>query len=202
MTTETIDPSVQRGAATPTRREESAALARITAPLAAAFIAEMAMSVTDTVIVGYLGSVQLGAVGLTANIVFTGLTICIHILSIVGVLVAQNHAAGDDAAAAHAVRMGFWVATMAAVPAIFMGWTVSGNTALIVAAYFAVQQFFENNLLVPRIMERQVGVSAVTVLVALLIGSELLGIVGALLAVPSAAIVQVLIQEFVISDDA
>jgi predicted PurR-regulated permease PerM len=91
---------------------------------------------------------------------------------------------------------------MAAVPAIFMGWTVSGNTALIVAAYFAVQQFFENNLLVPRIMERQVGVSAVTVLVALLIGSELLGIVGALLAVPSAAIVQVLIQEFVISDDA
>ena len=91
---------------------------------------------------------------------------------------------------------------MAAVPAIFMGWTVSGNTALIVAAYFGVQQFVENNLLVPRIMERQVGVSAVTVLVALLVGSELLGIVGALLAVPSAAIIQVLIHEFVISDDA
>ncbi len=122
MITEAIDPSVQRGAATPTRREESVALARITAPLAAAFIAEMAMSVTDTVIVGYLGSVQLGAVGLTANIVFTGLTICIHVLSIVGVLVAQNHAAGDDAAAARAVRMGFWVAPMASVPALLLCW--------------------------------------------------------------------------------
>ena len=44
-------------------------------------------------------------------------------------------------------------------------------------------------------MERQVGVSAVTVIVALLVGTELLGIVGALLAVPTAAIVQVLVQE-------
>jgi predicted PurR-regulated permease PerM len=39
-------------------------------------------------------------------------------------------------------------------------------------------------------------VSAVTVIVALLIGTELLGVVGALLAVPTAAIVQVLINEY------
>lgn len=107
---------------TPTRREESVALGRLTAPLAAAFIAEMAMSVTDTIIVGHLGSVQLGAVGLTANIVFLGLNICIHILSIVGVLVAQNHAAGDDALAVWAVRMGFWVATLVSLPAMLLCW--------------------------------------------------------------------------------
>lgn len=106
----------------PTPRQESAALARITAPLAAAFIAEMAMSVTDTLIVGHLGSVQLAAVGLTANLVFLGLTICIHVLSIVGVLVAQNHAAGDDIAATNAVRMGFWVATLASAPAMLLCW--------------------------------------------------------------------------------
>ena len=63
MITEAIDPSATRNGDTPTRRQESVALARITAPLAAAFIAEMAMSVTDTVIVGYLGSVQLGRCG-------------------------------------------------------------------------------------------------------------------------------------------
>jgi predicted PurR-regulated permease PerM len=45
-------------------------------------------------------------------------------------------------------------------------------------------------------MQKQVGVSAVTVIVALLIGTELLGIVGALLAVPTAAIVQVLFEEY------
>ncbi len=67
--------------------------------------------------------------------------------------------------------------------------------------YFAIQQFIENNFLVPRIMERQVGLSAVAVIVALLLGTELLGVVGALLAVPSAAIAQVLFQELVERDN-
>jgi predicted PurR-regulated permease PerM len=44
-------------------------------------------------------------------------------------------------------------------------------------------------------MERQVGVSAVTVIIALLIGAQLLGIVGAILAVPTAAILQVVSHE-------
>ena len=49
-------------------------------------------------------------------------------------------------------------------------------------------------------MERQVGLSSVTVDRGALIGTELLGIVGALLAVPTAAIIQVLLQEYVASD--
>jgi predicted PurR-regulated permease PerM len=89
---------------------------------------------------------------------------------------------------------------IAAVPAIALGWTVSPQTALIVLAYSWAQQFVENNLLVPRIMERQLGVSPVTVIVALLIGSALLGLVGAILAVPTAAILQVLFQELVVKD--
>ena len=44
-------------------------------------------------------------------------------------------------------------------------------------------------------MERQVGVSAVTVIIALLMGGSLLGIVGALLAVPTAAVLQVIFDE-------
>ena len=61
--------------------------------------------------------------------------------------------------------------------------------------FYIVQQQLENHVLVPKIMERQVGVSAVTVIVALMIGGSLLGIVGAILAVPTAAILQVVIQQ-------
>ena len=51
-------------------------------------------------------------------------------------------------------------------------------------------------MLVPKVMARQVGVSPVVVIVALLIGGSLLGIVGAILAVPTAAILQVLFEEW------
>ena len=85
---------------------------------------------------------------------------------------------------------------LASVPAIALAATVSPQTALITALYCWAQQVVENNLLVPRIMERQVGVSPVTIIVALLVGSSLLGFLGAILAVPTAAIVQVLVEEF------
>jgi len=84
---------------------------------------------------------------------------------------------------------------LAAAPAVLLGWTISPQTALMVAGYSSVQQFIESNVLVPRIMERQVGVSPVSIIVALLLGSSLLGLVGAILSVPTAAIVQVIIRE-------
>jgi predicted PurR-regulated permease PerM len=84
---------------------------------------------------------------------------------------------------------------LSAVPAIAVALSVSPQKALVVALFLIAQQQFENHVLVPKIMSSQVGVSAVTVLVALLIGGELLGILGALLAVPTAAILQVIVQE-------
>ena len=84
---------------------------------------------------------------------------------------------------------------LASIPAIALAATVSPQTALITALYCWAQQVVENNFLVPRVMERQVGVSPVTIIVALLIGSTLLGFLGAVLAVPTAAIVQVLVEE-------
>jgi predicted PurR-regulated permease PerM len=53
-------------------------------------------------------------------------------------------------------------------------------------------------VLVPKVLGSQVGLSAVAVIIALAIGTELLGILGALLAVPTAAIVQVLVEELLI----
>jgi predicted PurR-regulated permease PerM len=84
---------------------------------------------------------------------------------------------------------------LAAIPAIGVGLTVSYKTALFVAIFFLLQQQFENHVLVPRVMSRQVGVSAATVIVALLIGGELFGILGAILAVPTAAILQVVYEQ-------
>lgn len=84
---------------------------------------------------------------------------------------------------------------LAAIPAVAVAASVSGKTVLFVIIFFVVQQQFENHVLVPKIMERQVGVSAVTVIVALLIGGRLLGILGAILAVPTAAILLVLVSE-------
>jgi predicted PurR-regulated permease PerM len=84
---------------------------------------------------------------------------------------------------------------LAAFPAVAVAFTISGQKALLVALFFLAQQQLENHVLVPKIMERQVGMSAVTVIVALLIGGSLLGIVGAILAVPTAAILQVVLQE-------
>ena len=84
---------------------------------------------------------------------------------------------------------------LAAIPAIAVAFSVSPATALGVTVFFVVQQQLENHVLVPKVMSRQVGVSPVVVIIALLIGGSLLGIVGAILAVPTAAILQVLLQE-------
>ncbi len=85
-----------------------------------------------------------------------------------------------------------------AVPAVAVALTISPGLALAVAAFFVAQQLIENNVLVPKVLGSQVGLSAVAVIVALGIGTELLGILGALLAVPTAAIVQVLVEELLI----
>jgi predicted PurR-regulated permease PerM len=90
---------------------------------------------------------------------------------------------------------------LSAIPALAVAATVSPQMVLFVLIFFVVQQQLENHILVPRIMSRQVGVSPVTVIIALLIGGSLAGIVGALLAVPTAAILQVVASEVLREDD-
>ena len=89
---------------------------------------------------------------------------------------------------------------LSAIPAIGVAATVSLNKALFVLIFFLLQQQLENHVLVPKIMSRQVGVSAVTVIMALLVGGSLAGILGAVLAVPTAAILQVVASEILRED--
>ena len=82
------------------------------------------------------------------------------------------------------------------ITAVTVAITQSPALALKVGIYFLVLHQLEANILVPKIMERRVGVSPVTVMVALLIGGSLFGLIGAILAIPTAAILSVAIDEF------
>jgi len=83
------------------------------------------------------------------------------------------------------------------VTAVAVAITVSPKLALTVGVYFLVLHQLEANILVPKIMERRVGVSPVAVMVALLVGGALWGIIGAVLAIPTAAIISVIIEDVV-----
>jgi len=86
---------------------------------------------------------------------------------------------------------------LAALPGIAIALASSWRLALGVAAFYLAQQQLEANVLVPKMMERQVGLTPVAIMIALLLGGGLLGIPGAILAVPTAAILQVVFQELV-----
>jgi predicted PurR-regulated permease PerM len=73
---------------------------------------------------------------------------------------------------------------IASVPAIIVALTISPNMALFIVGLYIIIQMVENHLLVPRIMQRAVGLNPVIVIVGVIIGDRLLGIPGALLSVP------------------
>lgn len=81
------------------------------------------------------------------------------------------------------------------VTAVAIALSVSPQLALTVGIYFLILHQLESNILVPKIMERRVGVSPVAVMIALLVGGELWGLIGAILAIPTAAIVSVIIED-------
>lgn len=84
---------------------------------------------------------------------------------------------------------------IAAIPAVLIGLTVSPLfAALIAGLYLAVQQL-ENQLIVPQVMKRAVGLNPLLVILAISVGGRLLGITGALLAVPIAVVIQLIIHE-------
>lgn len=73
---------------------------------------------------------------------------------------------------------------ISAVPALIVALTTSLNMAFIVTGLYIIIQLIENHLLVPRIMQRAVGLNPVIVIVGVIVGGRLLGIPGALISVP------------------
>lgn len=101
--------------------------------------------------------------------------------------------------------LGLWVAftdlipmvgaTLGAIPTIgfaFLHSTPAGVTALV---FYVVYQQLENHFLQPAVMAKTVNLSPLTVLVSVLMGVQLFGVVGALLAIPAAGIITVVARD-------
>lgn len=82
------------------------------------------------------------------------------------------------------------------IPAVIMALTDSWQKALIVAIFLGLLQLTENSILVPRVMKGAIGLSPLTVFVAILAGAEFMGVLGALLAIPFAAAIQVIVVDY------
>ncbi|HEY7358932.1 MAG TPA: AI-2E family transporter [Ktedonobacterales bacterium] len=91
--------------------------------------------------------------------------------------------------------VGPWIG---AVPAVLLGFSISPTTGfLVILAYLFIQQL-ENHTLVPLVMNRVVKLNPLTTLVAVTIGALLQGLLGVLLAVPLAAVIQVLVARVLV----
>ena len=71
-----------------------------------------------------------------------------------------------------------------------------------VLIFYVIYLQIENGFLTPRIMRSRVNLLGLSVIVALLVGSDLAGVVGALVAIPTAALIAVIIDEYFVQQDA
>ncbi|RYZ31977.1 MAG: AI-2E family transporter [Propionibacteriaceae bacterium] len=86
-------------------------------------------------------------------------------------------------------------ATLGAVVALIAAAVHSITALIVVAIFFVLYQQLENHVLQPVILSKTVKLNPLAVLVAILVGVELAGILGALLAIPVAGIVQVIVRD-------
>jgi predicted PurR-regulated permease PerM len=77
----------------------------------------------------------------------------------------------------------------------------SWGKVLGVAIFYAVYIQVENSYLTPRIMESRVHLPAIAVIVSLLLGFSLAGVVGAMVSVPTAVLVALLLEEYLVQKD-
>lgn len=87
---------------------------------------------------------------------------------------------------------------LAASVAAMDSWSKMAGVFIFYVIYIQIESAF----LTPRIMRTSVNLMGLSVLIALLAGSELAGVVGALVAVPSAALVAVIMDEYLVQKDA
>lgn len=85
------------------------------------------------------------------------------------------------------------------IPAVVVALTQGWEIAVITLIFFLVMQQAENWFLVPRVMRGAVGLTPMTVFLAILAGTQVQGITGAILAIPIAAILQIVIADILAS---
>lgn len=101
--------------------------------------------------------------------------------------------------------LGLWVgfadllplvgATLGAIPTIAISFLHSTGAGIAMLIFYIVYQQFENHILQPVVMSRTVKLNPLLVLLSVLVGVELAGFVGALLAIPAAGVIQVVVRD-------
>lgn len=86
---------------------------------------------------------------------------------------------------------------LGAIPAAMVAFSIAPDKLIWVIVATIIIQQLENSLLVPRVMRKAVGVNPFVTLLAIFAFSSLFGIAGALMAIPMAAIIQILLNRFV-----
>lgn len=81
------------------------------------------------------------------------------------------------------------------LPAIILALNQSLVLALFVALLYMIIQWVENNIVVPKVMQKVVGLNPIVSIAVLLIGFQFAGVVGAILAIPVATAVSVFIKD-------
>ncbi|MBU2575843.1 AI-2E family transporter [Patescibacteria group bacterium] len=71
-----------------------------------------------------------------------------------------------------------------AVPAVFLAFLESPTKALLVIILYLVIQQLEGNIIVPKVMQKTVGLNPIIVIVVILLGAKIAGVLGALLSIP------------------
>lgn len=90
---------------------------------------------------------------------------------------------------------------ISAIPAIMIAFLISPVTAGLVAIMYFIIQQLENHLVVPQVMKKAVGLNPLVVIIAVAIGGKLLGIPGALLAVPITVVAQIITEDLLTADE-
>ena len=86
-------------------------------------------------------------------------------------------------------------ATLGAIPTVLVAFLQSTPAGIATIIFFVLYQQFENNVLQVTIMARTVKINPLGILVSVLIGVEIFGLLGALLAIPVAGVIQVVVRD-------
>ena len=84
--------------------------------------------------------------------------------------------------------------TLAIIPAIIIELVADPLSAMVLLVIFLIFQVFSNNVLVPKILGDMTGLNPIIVIISMIIGERVAGILGVLLAVPIASIIQIFIK--------
>ena len=89
-------------------------------------------------------------------------------------------------------------ATLGAVIVTAIGFATDPHIGIYCAIFYIAYQQFENYVIYPRVMSRSVDLPGSIIVIAALVGASLLGVIGALLAIPTAAAITLLVKEVLV----